>query len=354
MLLVIQSFGAKLSVSEGLFEVTTVQQNQYTKQTYATPEVNSIWIQHGCSITTAAIHLAAEHDIDLLLLNHFGLPTGRFMPIRPNSIVSIQRAQIVAAEQKLGFEIIQEWIAQKMLNQMTLLGEITKHHFSTKKDCPEIAKAIEQISRYRVSLLALEAENTATVAATIRGLEGSAGRAYFGALTVLIPERYNFEKRTYQKSDDFFNTCLNYAYAILYSRVESALSKAGLNPYAGFLHRDEYQHLSMVYDFVEPYRAWVDEKIFSLIASKSMTKSCFEHNETSDALWLSREGKKQVSDLIITMLKDKISDDTLTQVNKEYFLVVQAQKFATKLRAKARIIALNETTEAETKLPIAA
>ncbi len=343
MMLVIQSFGAKLSVKDGLFEVTTIQQKQYVIHTYAPPEVESIWIQHGCSITTAAIHLAAEQDIDLLLLNHFGMPTGRFMPIRPNSIVSIQRAQLLAAEQRLGFELTKEWIAQKMSNQITFLKNVTQHHFSTKKESPEIARAIEQISRYRHSLLALDAENTAAVAATIRGIEGSAGRAYFGALTKLIPERYNFEKRTYQKSEDFFNTCLNYAYAILYSKVESALSKAGLNPYAGFLHRDEHQHLSMVYDFVEPYRIWVDEKIFSLLASKSMTNSCYEHNQTSNALWLSREGKRQVSDLILTMLKDKVSSDKLTEVNKEYFLVAEAQQLASRLRTQFQIITLHDT-----------
>lgn len=53
---------------------------------------------------------------------------------------------------------------------------------------------------------------------------------------------------------DAFNSLLNYLYGMLYVMVEMALVKAGIDPYMGILHADEYQKITMVYDCIEPYR----------------------------------------------------------------------------------------------------
>ncbi len=335
MHLFIQSFGAKLAVRNGLFEVTTIENQQYLKHEYAPDELTELWVQNGCSITTAAIHLAMENDIDLLILNHFGMPMGRFMPIRPSSIISIQRGQLMAAQNKMGLELVKSWIGKKMDNQAMLLTNYCQNHRSSNANKVLITKHIEQIKKYKNNLEAIEAAHVTEVADTLRGMEGSAGRAYFSALRQIIPERYDFSTRTYQHSEDFFNTCLNYAYAILYSKVESALSKAGLNPYAGFLHRDEHQHLSMVYDFVEPYRVWAEEVVFGLIVSKSVANAHFEKQENG-VLWLSAMGKKYLSNALLTMLREEtVTYEVSNQaVKKEHLLLLHAQNLATQLKPK--------------------
>jgi CRISP-associated protein Cas1 len=330
MQLFIHSFGAKLAVRDGIFEITTIEGKQYVKHDYAPTELESIWIQRGCSMTSAAVLLAVENNIDLLLLDGLGKPVGRFMPIVPNSIVTIQRAQILAANQPLGLEIVKDWIAQKMLNQANLLTQCVEHHRSKSKDNQEVRHKIAQIMTFREQLLSVQAEHIGVVADSIRGIEGSAGRAYFSSLTQILPERYDFKKRSYQQSTDFFNTCLNYGYAILYSKVETALIKAGLNPYIGFMHADGSLQRSLVYDFVEPYRAWVDEKAINLVASKTMSQSLFEE-QASGALWFSHEGKRIFADSLLNMLQEPIAYMENLNVSRERFLLLKAQNLASQL-----------------------
>ncbi len=168
----IQSFGAKLAVRNGLFEVTTIENQQYLKHEYAPDELNELWVQNGCSITTAAIHLAMENDIDLLVLNHFGMPVGRFTPIRPSSIISIQRGQLLAAQNKMGLELVKSWIGKKMDNQALLLAHYCQNHRSNNANKALITKHIEQIRKYKNNLEAIEAAHVAEVADTLRGIEG--------------------------------------------------------------------------------------------------------------------------------------------------------------------------------------
>jgi CRISP-associated protein Cas1 len=331
MLLVIQSFGAKIAVKDGLFEVSTVENQTYIKREYAVSELSSIWVQHGCSLTNAAIVLAMDNDIDFLLLNHFGVPVGRFMPIRPNSIVSIQRAQLEAAQTADGFEFVKSWIAQKMHNQMDLLQRRSQHHNSKAKHNALIIKSITQINQQYENLLALQADSIRVIAEQLRGMEGTAGRAYFAGLSELLPDKYPFEKRSYQNPTDAFNSCLNYGYAILYNKVESALIKAGLNPYAGFLHRDDFQFKSMVYDFVEPYRTWVEDPIMSVFLHRALNNSHLQQGEDDKTL-LSASGRKLIADAIIGFLQEKVVyQNTQQEVTRERLLLFKAQNLATQL-----------------------
>ncbi len=70
---------------------------------------------------------------------------------------------------------------------------------------------------------------------TLRGgLEGTAGRVYFNTLSSLLVERYRFHGRSFRPAGDPFNAFLNYAYGVLYSRVEKVLIIAGLRSICGF------------------------------------------------------------------------------------------------------------------------
>lgn len=346
MLLVLQSFGAKLAVKDGLFEATTIEDKKFVKYEYAPSELSSIWIQHGCSITNAAVVLAMDNDIDFLLLNHFGMPVGRFMPIRPNSTIRIQRAQLEVARQALGFEVVKAWIDQKMQHQSELLHRRSQHHHSKSKDNMLIIRSISQIARQRETLASLTASSIELVAEQLRGIEGTAGRAYFAGLSALLPEKYPFEKRTYQKTSDAFNTCLNYGYAILYAKVESALIKAGLNPYAGFLHRDEHQFKGMVYDFVEPYRHWAEDPIMSIFLHRSLNNNHLEKKEDG-VIWLSASGKKLIADGIASFLNEKMNYQDTHEVTRERYLLFKAQNFAGQLlqHTKQQLLTIEESID---------
>lgn len=105
------------------------------------------------------------------------------------------------------------------------------------------------------------------------GLEGKAARAYFEAISSIMPEKYRFAGRSRNPAKDEFNALLNYGYGVLYSLVEKGCIIAGLDPYLGFLHSDSYNKKSLVFDIIEMFRIYVDETVVFL--SRRMVKDGF-------------------------------------------------------------------------------
>src|SRR5439155_13698829 len=112
--------------------------------------------------------------------------------------------------------------------------------------------------------------------ATLMGLEGTAGRVYFGCLGRLVPEAHRFEGRSRQPARDGFNAMLNYGYGVLYSLVEKACICAGLDPHLGFLHTDNYAKPSLVFDLIEPFRVVAERATVLVFTGRRAQKEFFE------------------------------------------------------------------------------
>jgi len=83
------------------------------------------------------------------------------------------------------------------------------------------------------------------------GNEGMASLNYFDALGNIMPDAWKFKGRSRDPAQDAFNCLLNYGYGILYSQVEKGCIIAGHDPYIGFLHTDNYNKKSFVFDLIE-------------------------------------------------------------------------------------------------------
>ncbi len=96
--------------------------------------------------------------------------------------------------------------------------------------------------------------------------EAQAAAAYWKAVKALLWQNVGFSGRIRQGATDPVNASLNYGYGILYSRVLSVLSRTGLNPTIGFLHKPQPRKAALLYDFIEEFRAAaVDRVVFSLL-----------------------------------------------------------------------------------------
>ena len=79
---------------------------------------------------------------------------------------------------------------------------------------------------------------------------------------------------------------------------------AGLDPYIGFIHTDNYNKISLVFDVIEKYRIWVEETILDLFSKKKITKSLFE--KLSNGFYLGDDGKKVFVPAFNEMLDNQI------------------------------------------------
>ena len=275
MQIFINTYGTYLHVKDEMFEIKIREDKTKPVKVnhIAAHKITSFVISKGAALSTDAVALALKHNIDIVIVENNGHPVGRFWHSKLGSTTKIRKQQLKASLDQVGLKWVKDWLAQKLENQSDFLQDLKKHRKKLHKDLDD---AIECILNFRQKIQDKEAANIKEIAETLRGWEGSAGRYYFDALSKCMPKDFAFKGRSFRPAKDEFNAMLNYAYGILYSRTERALMLSGLDPYIGFMHRDDYNSKSLVYDYIEPYRIYAERFIFRLFTGKKINKSYFE------------------------------------------------------------------------------
>lgn len=310
MQLFIDSYGAFLHVKDEMFEVKIFNNKQEIKKKIAPSKINSILLSKGTSLSYESISLALTYNIDILFLEFNGSPIGRVWHSKLGSTTKIRKHQLVASVNKVGVEYTKAWIAAKVNNQIEFLKRLKKHRLNKATLFDNV---LEKLTQSKVNILKLNADNIGEVADNIRGFEGTAGKLYFEILSNILPEEYTFSGRSSRPANDPFNAFLNYAYGVLYSKIEKSLIIAGIDPYLGFLHRDDYNQKSMVYDFIEPYRIYAEETVFKLFSAKKVNKS--HTDKITNGYSLNKEGKI----LLMQFFNQFMDEDKVKYKGKNHF-----------------------------------
>lgn len=331
MQIFINTYGTYLHVKEEMFEIRVRESKQEKFKTnhIAAHKITSFVVSKGAAITTDAIALALKHNIDIVVVENDGHPMGRFWHSKLGSTTKIRKQQLEASLNKTGLDWVKTWIAGKLTNQSDYVLDLAKHREKQRAQLQEIAKKIED---YRSRVLELDGNQVQEAADLLRALEGNSGRLFFEALNMAIPKEYAFEGRSFRPAKDPFNAMLNYAYGILYSRIERALMLAGLDPYVGFLHRDDYNMKSLVFDFIEPYRIHAERCVFGLFSTKKINKSYY--NDITGGVSLNAEGKPVLVEHFVKYLDQDPIRYLGRNQSRSNALQMDAHRFANSLIGK--------------------
>lgn len=300
MQLVINTYGAYLRKRENCFLVRTDE----LEQEISVKKVSSILISTAALVSTDALKMALENNIDVVFLDDFGEPYGRLWHSKLGSTTLIRRKQLEASCGTDGLDLVKEWVDLKLHNQVNFLKKLV----DKRPDNDLLNNATGKIYEMRNKILAL-AGCTDEVRNSLMGYEGNASKTYFEALNSVMPEKYKFEGRSRNPAKDEFNALLNYAYGVLYSKVEKACLIAGLDPYLGFLHADNYNKKSLVFDLIEMYRDIADKTVVYLFTGKQVRDTFFDKHPSG--FTLNKEGKAA----LITALNKNL-DDTVRYKNR--------------------------------------
>src|SRR4030066_1268968 len=296
MQLVINTPGSYLRKKEGNFLVKTDDQVFEV----SAKKVQTIMITTSAFLSTDAVKLAMDNNIDVIFLDEFGDPFGRVWHSKLGSTTLIRRRQLEIAETEDGLKLAISWVRNKFDNQIELLKRLRTTR--TQKSA-EITAYIEKLENCRGSL-----DNISGTIddrrGTIMGIEGSAGRMYFECLSFLMPDRYRFDGRSRNPAKDEFNALLNYSYGVLYSKVEKACIIAGLDPYVGIIHTDHYNKKSLVFDLIENFRIWADETIIKIFAGRDVKQEHFDKLE--NGFTLNKDGKAVLIESLSKFLDESI------------------------------------------------
>ncbi len=281
MQLVINTYGSYLRKNGDCFLV----KNEDKVFEVSVRKVDSIMITTSAYLSTDALKMAIENNIDVIFLDEFGDPYGRVWHSKLGSTVLIRRKQLEVSAVEEGLGLAKEWIAAKVENQIDFLERLKKPR---EDKAEKLEESIKGITEMKVRINAL----TGTIderRGTVMALEGAAGKIYFEALSYIMPDRFRFGGRSRNPAKDEFNALLNYAYGVLYSLVEKACIIAGLDPYIGFLHTDNYNKKSLVFDLIEMYRVFAEEPVIYLFSGRKVKVEYFD--EVKGGFTLNKDGK---------------------------------------------------------------
>ena len=308
MQLYINTYGAYVHIKDKMFEIRVKGDNEKVeKHHFSAKKVESIILNKGIALSTDAVKLALINNVDIVFIDWDGRPIGRVWHSKLGSTTLIRKEQLKASINIKGLDAVKAWITTKVDNEIGFVKKL-------KKNRPQISEylddKIRKMETLNVSISQVDANSTQEVAATIRGLEGTSSRLFYETLSYVLPKQYTFNGRSSRPAKDAFNAFLNYAFGILYSKIEKSLIIAGLDPYLGYLHRDDYNQLSFVFDFIEPYRIYPIEIVFKLFSGKKVKQSYFDN--ITNGVSLNVDGKA----LLVNSFNNFMDVDTIRYKGK--------------------------------------
>lgn len=267
---------------------------------------------------------AVDNNIDVVFLDHFGDPYGRVWHSKLGSTTLIRRKQLELYNSEEGLDLAREWINRKLDNQISLLKKLKQ----TRPEKEEALRgAIGNIEEQQSKLGGLKG-TIDEVRQQILGIEGMSSKNYLESLSSIMPERFRFEGRSRDPAKDEFNCLLNYGYGVLYSRVEKACIIAGLDPYIGFMHTDNYNKKSLVFDLIEMYRTYVDETVVYLFSKRMVREEYFD--PVPGGLTLNKEGKKALIEALNNTF-EKTADYRGREIKNANIIQLECHAIANKL-----------------------
>jgi len=284
MELILSTYGTSLNRDNEGFVIHT----EDGRQRLPAEGITSIQISRGAQITSDAVLLAIEREIEVLFTDKSGNPVGRIWSPKYGSISTIRKGQLNFTFSARSVEWIKGIIREKIRNQQALLLALNTDGTVDNK---AIEKAVNRLEDYRNKILQLQGEIVSDVSATLRGWEGVSSKIYFEMMNAFLPEELRFEQRSQHPAMDPVNALLNYGYGLLFGKVEGALIKAGIDPYIGVMHRDNYNRPVLVYDVIEIYRVWIDYVVYNLAMQRVVSEEYYSVKEDGSC-WLEALGKR--------------------------------------------------------------
>ena len=185
-------------------------------------------------ISAAALQALARAGSAVLLCDDKCLPMAELLPLQCHTLHAERLRKQIEAKEPLKKRLWQQIVQAKLKSQGTLL-----HHLRG--------------ADYGLTIMARSVRS-----GDPDNYEAQGARRYWAAL---------FDDPAFVRDRDApdQNRHLNYGYTILRAQVARAICSTGLNPALGLHHHNRYDSFPLADDLIEPFRAFVDEKVVALV-----------------------------------------------------------------------------------------
>ena len=252
-------------------------------------------------VSTPLLRLCGEKGLTVSLFSTSGRIIGRFEGPATGNVLLRRDQHRLSLDPPARLAIAARFVFGKVANSRTVILRGARDHGDPQRRLGEAADVLRRILRKVEHARDLD---------ELRGMEGEAGRVYFGTLDRLISRsghEFKFRGRSRRPARDRTNALLSFAYGILRHDVRSACEGVGLDPQIGFLHADRPGRTSLALDVMEEFRApLADRAVLTVINRKQVSGADF-HVRPGGAVHIKATARKA---LILTYQKRK--QETIT------------------------------------------
>ncbi len=280
MQLVLDTTGLIVKQKNRSFSVAT----KTNRRLISPSRIDSIAVTASCLLSSPAIRLAVKNNIPIYFINAAGEVEATVWSPYFTGLASLRQAQghwintPDAIDWMVGLALLKTQRQKQLLRSLKILEPIEK-----------LDATMGRLSLLREKKPGDSSNQFDEIRQTLFGLEGTAARFYWTALSNALPEGWQFDGRSRQPAQDPFNAALNYMYGMMYGTVEAAVFAAGLDPFMGVLHAEEYNRPSLTFDCIEPFRPWIDALLVKAFQASQLKSNWFVPK--GKGWWLGKKGK---------------------------------------------------------------
>jgi len=275
----------------------------------------------GVQISTALLIDLIARGVPVTLTNQHGSRHYATLTAGPSRFAELRAQQMrLVQTTEAALRLARSMIGAKLINQRALL---------VSTNWAAARTAATQIDAARAAL------GQATTMDMLRGYEGSAAAAYFGAWRAGLPPAWSFKGRDFYPPPDPVNALLSFGYTLALNDVLAAVHITGLDPYLGTFHATEAGRPSLALDLLEEFRPLlVDRLVLELLRKNVVTRAHFERPaDRPGAVYLTQSGRALFIDRYEALLRSKVRAGG-EQTSVRRVLLLQAQAVARVVRGE--------------------
>lgn len=236
------------------------------------------------------MQLCCERGVVLSFLTTYGKFMGRVTG-RVSGNIILRRTQYRWTENEaIALRLAKRFVIAKIVNSRTILHRAVRDHpqvvdtellTDVMKDLARMVKHVDKTKDLNV----------------LRGLEGQAAHIYFSVFNQLIlsqKEDFILTERNRRPPLDRINALLSFLYTLLTHEVVSALESIGLDPQAGFLHKDRPGRQSLALDVMEELRPHFADRLAVTLVNRNQVSAGGFIIKENGAVVMDDETRKEV------------------------------------------------------------
>ena len=205
-------------------------------------DIDTVIFSHiGVVITIPLLSKLVENNIDIIVCDDKNDPIGIFQPFNNHSLV------FKRLNNQLNWKLTRKKKFWKIIIEQKIQSEIDSLTIEKKNDL-----VVKQLNVYKDSVYTDDQTNREAIAA----------RSYFQEL---------FGNGFTRDDNNVVNAALNYGYKIIASYISKCITSRGLITQLGVHHIGESNPFNLTYDFIEPFRVFIDLWVYENIKSSFST-----------------------------------------------------------------------------------